>query len=137
MVTLDRHSAMQYSPLTLAFLGDAVYEQLVRERLVLTANMPVNKLHKLAVERVRASYQSSGVAAVEDMLTEDEFAVYKRGRNAGGHTPPKSSDAVDYRRATGLESLFGYLYLTGASERISELFDVIWNSGEEKENDRC
>ena len=58
MVTLDRHSAMQYSPLTLAFLGDAVYEQLVRERLVLMANMPVNKLHKLAVERVRASYQS-------------------------------------------------------------------------------
>ena len=132
MANLDRHSVMQYSPLTLAFLGDAVYEQLVRERLVLTANMPVNKLHKLAVERVRASYQSAGFSAVESVLTEDELAMFKRGRNAGGHTPPKSSDAVEYRRATGVECLFGYLHLLGDKNRIDELFEIIWNSGEEK-----
>ena len=120
----------QYSPLTLAFLGDAVYEQLVRERLVLTANMPVKKLHSAAVERVRASFQSKAADEILPLLDEDELAIFKRGRNATGNTVPKSSDPVEYRRATALETLFGYLFLLGNSERIVELFDKIWYNTE-------
>ena len=123
---MEKHQVNQYSPLTLAFLGDAVYEQLVRERLVLTANMPVKKLHQEAVARVRASYQSRAVDEILPILTEDEEAVFKRGRNATGNTVPKSSDPVEYRRATGLETLFGYLKLTENYERMVELFDIIW-----------
>ena len=126
MNTIEKKEATQYSPLTLAFLGDAVYEQLVRERLVLTANMPVKKLHSAAVERVRASFQSRAVEEILPLLDEDELAVFKRGRNATGNTVPKSSDPVEYRRATGLEALFGYLFLLGNSERMVELFDKIW-----------
>ena len=112
--------------MTLAFLGDAVYEQLVRERLVLTANMPVKKLHSEAVERVRAAYQSRAVEEIIPILTEEETAVFKRGRNATGNTVPKSSNPVEYRRATALETLFGYLKLTENYQRMVELFDIIW-----------
>ncbi len=123
---MEKKDANQYSPLTLAFLGDAVYEQLVRERLVLTANMPVKKLHAEAVERVRAAYQSNAAERLLPVLDEEEAAVFRRGRNATGNTVPKSSDPVEYRRATGLEALFGYLRLTENHERIRELFDLIW-----------
>lgn len=116
-----------YSPLTLAFLGDSVYEQLVRERLVLTANMPVGKLHILAVKRVRANYQSKAYDALLPILSEEEEHILKRGRNATGNTVPKSSNPVEYRRATAIECLFGYLYLTGNKDRIEELFNIIWN----------
>ena len=119
MFTTEKKDANQYSPLTLAFLGDAVYEQLVREKIVLTAN-------KEAVERVRAAYQSKAVDVIMPHLTEEEEAVFKRGRNATGNTVPKNSNPVEYRRATALEALFGYLHLTGNSERIVELFDIIW-----------
>ena len=102
-----------YSPQALAFLGDAVYEILVRERIVHRANMPVNKLHLQAVEQVRASYQSKAYAVVEPVLTEEELAALKRGRNISSIKPPKNGTMQDYRRATGLECLFGYLYLKG------------------------
>lgn len=126
MVILEKKDANQYSPLTLAFLGDAVYERLVRERLVLTANMPVKKLHAEAVERVRAAYQSRAVDIILPLLTEEEDVVLKRGRNATGNTVPKSSNPAEYRRATALEALFGYLQLTENYERMVELFDAIW-----------
>lgn len=116
-----------YSPLTLAFLGDSVYEQRVRERLVLQANMPVGKLHRAAVERVRASYQSRAVEVLLPLLTEEELSILKRGRNATANTVPKSSNPIEYRRATGLECLFGYLYLKGEEERLDTLFDTIWS----------
>lgn len=93
---------------------------------MLTANMPVKKLHSAAVERVRAAYQSRAVEEILPMLTEEETAVFKRGRNATGNTVPKSSDPVTYRRATALETLFGYLKLTENYKRMVELFDVIW-----------
>lgn len=129
-MTIDKKDANQYSPLTLAFLGDAVYERLVRERLVLTANMPVKKLHAEAVERVRAAYQSKAVEKLLPELTEEETAVLKRGRNATGNTVPKSSNPVEYRRATALEALFGYLQLTENYKRMVELFDIIWYNTE-------
>ena len=114
-----------YSPQALAFLGDAVYEILVRERIVHRANMPVNKLHLQAVEQVRASYQSKAYAVVEPVLTEGELAALKRGRNISSIKPPKNGTMQDYRRATGLECLFGYLYLKGEIQRINELFLMI------------
>ena len=114
-----------YSPQALAFLGDAVYEILVRERIVHRANMPVNKLHLQAVEQVRASYQSKAYAVVEPVLTEEELAALRRGRNISSIKPPKNGTMQDYRRATGLECLFGYLYLKGEIQRINELFLMI------------
>lgn len=111
-----------YSPQALAFLGDAVYEILVRERLVHRANMPASKLHLKAVEQVRASYQSKAYAVIEPLLSEEEQAAMKRGRNISSIKPPKNGNMLDYRRATGLECLFGYLYLQGKMERIKELF---------------
>lgn len=126
-IQLEKKDAVQYSPLTLAFLGDGVYELLVRERLVLVANMPVGKLHKLAVDRVRAAYQAKAYDVILPLLTEDEEAMLKRGRNATGNTVPKSSNPIEYHKATAVECLFGYLYLLGNKARIDEIFEIIWN----------
>ena len=122
---LTEHEVNQYSPLTLAFYGDSVYERLVRQHIVLNANMPASKLHELKVKKVCASYQSDALEKLLPHIDEKETAVVKRGRNATGNNVPKSSNAVDYRRATGFEALFGYLDLLGRSERIQELFEII------------
>ncbi len=107
------------SPLTLAFVGDGVYEMLVRERLVCLANRPPRELHREAVSMVRAEAQSAAMEKMMPLLSEKETAVYKRGRNA--HTARNSEE---YHRATGLEALFGYLYLSGDIDRVRELFAV-------------
>lgn len=107
------------SPLALAFVGDGVYELMVRERLVAEANRPSGVLHKQAVTMVRAEAQSAAMERLLPLLNEEESAVYRRGRNA--HTARTGSD---YHRATGLEALFGYLYLSGRVERVRELFAV-------------
>lgn len=121
-----------YSPLALAFLGDAVYGLLVREQLLLTANRPVGKLHTLSVQSVNARAQAEAMKKILPMLTEEELAVYKRGRNAHpGHTPKNQSEG-DYHSATGLEALFGWLYLQNAEARLRELFDRIQESGVEE-----
>lgn len=120
----------QYSPLALAFLGDGVYDLLVRERILRMANLPAAKLHSIKVERVCAEYQSRAVDVIMPVLTEKEQSVFKRGRNATGNTVPKHSSTADYRRATAVECLFGYLYLIGEEERIKELFELIWNMEE-------
>lgn len=106
------------SPLALAFVGDGVYSLMVRERLLSQANRPVNDLHKLAVKAVRAEAQAAAMERLLPLLTEEEEAVFKRGRNA--HT---ARSGADYHRATGLESLFGYLYLAGRIDRVRELFE--------------
>ena len=105
------------SPLTLAFVGDGVYELMVRERLVGEANRPAGALHKRTVELVRAEAQAAAMEQLLPLLTEEEAAAYRRGRNA--HTA-RSGD--DYHKATGLEALFGYLYLSGRIDRVRELF---------------
>lgn len=107
------------SPLTLALIGDGVYELMVRERLVCEANRSAGDLHRLAVKVVRAEAQSAAMERLEPVLTEQETAVYKRGRNA--HT---ARTGKEYHRATGLETLFGYLYLKGDIPRIRELFEI-------------
>lgn len=115
------------SPLTLAFLGDAVFGLLVREKLIEGGNRPVGTLHQESVRYVCAAAQSQAVELLLPILTEEEVELYKRGRNHSSHHPPKHTDPQDYRRATGLECLFGYLYLRQENERIRTLFDLIWN----------
>ncbi len=113
------------SPLNLAFVGDGVYELMVRERLVSLAGRPNKDLHRLAVQQVRAEAQAAALDKILPHLTERETAIFKRGRNA--HT---SRTGGAYHKATGLETLFGYLYLEGQLERVRELFALTL----EKEN---
>ena len=120
---LTEPQARMYSPLTLAFLGDAVYSLLVRNMLTVESNKPTGKLHKDSIKYVNAAFQAQMIRELMDELTENEIAVFKRGRNAhSAHSPKNQSDA-DYRYATGFESLYGYLYLCGNTQRIKELFE--------------
>ena len=122
----------QYSPLTLAFTGDAVYELYVRSRLMKKGSLNVNKLHKMATHYVKASAQSESVEAILNSLTEEETAVYKRGRNTKAATVPKNADMADYRRATGFEALLGYLYLGRRQDRLYEIMKMAYDAIEEK-----
>lgn len=105
--------------LELAYLGDTLWDLFVRERLVRTGGR-MKDLHRQAVSQVRASAQSDALARIEDSLTEEEAAVVRRARNTR-QTPPRHADPAQYCRATGLEALFGYLYLTGQQERMHAL----------------
>lgn len=125
---LTEQQAGGLSPNTLAFYGDSVYETLSREYIVKRHQTNAGKLHDMAVKLVRASSQSEAVNAIEPLLTEREADILRRGRNAGGISVPKSARPSEYRRATALEALFGYLGLTGQQERIEELFGVIVSS---------
>lgn len=114
-----------YSGPTLAYIGDAIYDLVIRTYIVEKGNAPVNKLHKKVVKLVQASAQAKLYHIIEDKLTEEEQAIYRRGRNAKSYTSAKNADIVDYRIATGMEALMGYLYLTGQTERILELIHPI------------
>lgn len=105
------------SPLALAFVGDGVYGLMVREKLVCEANRPAGALHKLSVSLVRAEAQAAAAKRILPLLTEEELAVYRRGRNA--HT---ARTGGEYHSATGLEALFGYIYLSGDIDRLRALF---------------
>lgn len=116
----------EMSPLTLAFLGDGVYELFVREYLVSKGSCPVKKLHSRAVELVRCEAQAKALSeSLWPLLTEEERAVAMRGRNAHVGHVPKNAEVGDYHAATALEALFGYLYLKGEVDRLRELFTVI------------
>ena len=114
-----------YSPLTLAFLGDGVYDLLVRETLVNTANRPAGELNRRKVAMVNCKSQAQFASKLMPHLSEKEVAVYKRGRNAAPKSIAKNGTVAEYHSATGLECLFGYLYLSGEKGRIDELFDMI------------
>lgn len=116
-----------YSPLTLAFIGDGVYDLLVRSYVVSLANRPVGELNKMKVSLVNCKAQAEFAKKLQPLLSEKELSVYKRGRNAATSNTPKNSSVADYHSATGLESLFGYLYISNQTERIRQLFDVIIN----------
>ena len=122
-----RTAADDYSPLTLAFVGDGVYDLLVREHLVRQANRPVGELNKTKVAMVNCKSQAKFASRLMPSLTEKEVAVYKRGRNAAPKSTAKNGTIAEYHSATGLECLFGYLYLNGEKDRISELFEMIIN----------
>ena len=113
-----------YSPLTLAFIGDCVFDLVIRSVIVCRANRQPNKLHKLKADVVKAQTQSEMAKALMEDMTEEEAAVYKRGRNAHSFSSAKNASIQDYRRATGLEALVGYLYLLNRSDRILELISL-------------
>ena len=113
-----------YSPLTLAYIGDAIYELVIRTILVEKGNTQVNKLNQRANRLVIASAQSEMIEKLKPHLTEEEMAVFKRGRNAKSYTMAKNATMSDYRRATGFEALMGYLYLTEQWERMLELIKL-------------
>lgn len=108
---LEYQDLRSYSPLTLAYIGDGVYELIIRTILVKKGNCPVNRLHKKASSLVKAGAQSAIMEVIEEELTPEELSVYRRGRNAHSPTMAKHATMADYRRATGFEALMGYLYL--------------------------
>ena len=107
-----------YSPLTLAYIGDAVYDLVIRTVVVERANRSANDLHKKTTKYVKAEAQAKIILALLPELTEEEEAVYKRGRNAKAYTTAKNASVGDYRKATGFEALVGYLYLTNQVDRV-------------------
>ena len=115
-------SPQSLSPLVLAYVGDAVFEVLVRLDVLSGGNAPVHKLHQKARAQVNAAAQAALYHRIAGRLTETEQAVFRRGRNAKSHTVPKHAGLMDYREATGLEALFGYLYLSNQKERLIALY---------------
>jgi len=122
----------ELSPAALAFIGDGVFELLAREWILKNGPMPAHKLHGLAVKMVCAKAQSGAFSALLPVLNEEELSILKRGRNANTARIPKNCSVGEYRKATAVESLFGYLYLKGEILRITELFEVIEDSREDK-----
>ena len=110
-----------YSPLVLAYIGDAVYELMIRSKVINHGSMQVNKMHKHSAALVKASAQAQLIKAMQEELTEEELAAYKRGRNAKSATMAKHATMIDYRMATGLEALVGWLFLTEQYARLVEL----------------
>ncbi len=109
------------SPLVLAYIGDTVYDLYVRTQLLLTSDATAHGLHVMATKRVCAKAQAEAVQRILPTLTEDEQYIYRRGRNSHMGTVPKHAQMADYRAATGLEALLGYLYLKGEDDRLNEL----------------
>lgn len=120
------------SPIALAFVGDSVLELLVRARLVAQSRMPAGKLHRQAVQLVSAKAQAGVLPLLEEKLTQEEADVLRRGRNASKASVAKSASVEEYRASTGIEALFGWLYLQEMLPRIEELFAVIWQNYEGK-----
>lgn len=118
---LKEVEAREYSPLALAYLGDAVYELAIRTFVMNHGNTQVNKMHKKTAGLVKAEAQANFYKVLEEELTEEEKAVYRRGRNAKSVTMAKHATMKDYRMATGFEALMGYLYLMEQMERMAEL----------------
>ncbi len=115
---LEKRDLRTYSPLALAYIGDGIFDLIVRSVLVLKGSCPVKKLHKEAIHMVSATAQSAMINSLLPLLTEEEEAVYRRGRNAHPGTMAKNAPMSDYRRATGFEALIGYLYLKEEDERL-------------------
>lgn len=122
MITEKNMTPEELNGLTLAYLGDAVLEIMVREKVIESGVTDVGRLNNMARTFVKASEQSIALNNILDELDEEELSFFKRGRNAKGNTP-KSASTVDYRRATGLEALFGFLYMKGRTERMKALFE--------------
>lgn len=115
----------QLSPLTLAFVGDAVFELLVRERIVRMGSRPPAELHKLSVAQVCCQAQALASDKLEPVLTEEEREIFRRGKNARPGHLPKNAKQDAYHLATALEALFGYLYLSGRRDRLREVFGIV------------
>ena len=127
----EEHDIRSYSPLSLAFIGDCVYDLVIKSLIIRKGNRPVNVMQKETSRLVQASAQSAMMRVMQEHLTEEEHAVYRRGRNAKSVSPAKNQSITDYRRATGFEALIGYLYL---SEEYTRMLDLIrMGIGEDEE----
>ena len=121
---ITKEELARISPLTLAYLGDTVYESYIREYLIRrNIFLKINDLHKQAIKYVNASAQSKAIKGIEDILTEEEVNVFKRGRNHKKNTSAKNASVVDYRHSTGFEAVIGYLYLNDEDERLEYLIE--------------
>lgn len=121
-LNLDRDGLLSLSTLGLAHLGDGVYELMVRSWLVLHGRAKAKDLHKATVQYVAAPAQAERFERIQPLLLEEETDVFRRGRNTAPHSIPKAASRAQYQTATGLEALFGWLYLQGRTERLNELF---------------
>lgn len=121
---LESQDIRSYSPLTLAYIGDAIYDLYIRTILVSRGNKQANKLHKEASSLVKAPTQSKMIEVLEPLFTQEEESVYKRGRNAKSYTTAKNATMGEYRRATGFEAVMGYLYLTDQNNRMIDLIKI-------------
>lgn len=121
---IERKEATEFSPLVLAYIGDAVYDLIIRSILVSMGNRPVNKLNKDATSLVKASAQSEIIKLISDSLSDKEYTVFKRGRNSSPHTMAKNASMTDYKYATGFEALIGFLYLDNRCDRALELIKL-------------
>lgn len=121
-----------YSPLALAYIGDSVYDLIIKSLMINQGNKQVNKLHQDTIGLVQASTQSLMMRTMQQHLSEEEHAVYKRGRNAKSVSAAKNQSITDYRRATGFEALLGYLYLKKEWKRLLDLVKIGLDSLEEK-----
>ena len=117
-------SPRQLSPLVLAYIGDSIFDLVVKTMIVTKGNTQVNKMNRMASSIVKAESQSKMIGYIEDKLSEEEEGVYKRGRNAKSVSPAKNQSITDYRRATGFEALLGYLYLKKEWKRMLELVKI-------------
>lgn len=121
-----------YSPVALAYIGDTVYDLFVRTRVLEKGNRHVTEMHKDAIQAVSAAAQARSVHNIENILTEEEQSILKWGRNAKSGRAPKNADAIDYRWATGFETLVGYLYLDGRVQRLEEILTLAYFNKEDK-----
>lgn len=132
---MENYFKMQWTPaqvnqitnLGLAHIGDGVYELLCRTYLIMKGDKTVLKLHRDTVELVKAPTQAKFADKLKPLLTEDELAYFRRGKNSHTHAAPKSASPQEYAKATGLETLFGALYLLGQTDRLNELFSILMN----------
>lgn len=125
--SLKREDIKMMGPLQLAYVGDACYELMVRTFL-LDKNLSVNQLHRRATNYVKAEAQADIVHKLEELLTEEEKSIIRKGRNTKTNSNPKNANLIEYKYATGFESLFGYLYLTNQDARLTEIFNFIVDS---------
>ena len=128
-LNLERDALLSLSSLGLAHLGDGVFEVMVRSWLILRGKARAKDLHRATVRYVAAPAQAAAVERLLPLLTPEEADVYRRGRNTAPHSVPKAASRAQYQAATGLEALFGWLYLQGRTERLNELFEVIMAEG--------
>ena len=124
ILELEQIDVTTYSPLVLAYIGDSVYEVIIRSMVISKGNRQVQKLHQESSAFVQASTQSLMMRAIQEHLTEEEHVIYRRGRNSKTVTPAKNQSITDYRRATGFEALIGYLYLSKEYKRLMDLVKV-------------
>ena len=121
---MKKEDALQYSPLVWAYMGDAVYEMYIREYMINQGLCKNGLLHKKSIKFVSAKAQCAILKELEEMLTEEERDIVRRGRNANPHSPAKNADIVEYKYATGFEALIGFLHLTEQKERLDEILEM-------------